>query len=155
MTDSIKKEKVKNGVRYDLNGWTYVSIKGSPKERGYAYGKLIAKDMKEVQRILNFLVYTDYGVKWDFFIGAAKKYFSQKIKDNFPEFYEEMEGFAEGANMDIDEVVAWNNYFTLTESWWSNMPEEEAIAVKGTAVSNTGASKECGAQERCSAFSSW
>ena len=147
-----KVNKVKNGVRYDLNGWTYVSIKGSPKERGYAYGKLIENDMKEVRRILDFIIYTDFGVKWEFFIEAAKKYFSLKIKEQFPEFYEEMIGFAEGANMDIHEVVAWNNYFTLTESWWANMPEEEAIAVKGTAVSNNTASKEGGAQERCSAF---
>ena len=145
-------QKVKNGIRYDLNGWTYVSIKGSPKERGYAYGKLLVKDMKEVRRILDFIIYTDYGVKWEFFIEAAKKYFSPKIKEQFPEFYEEMVGFAEGANMNINEVVAWNNYFTLTESWWANMPEEEMIAVKGTSVSNTGASKEGGAQERCSAF---
>jgi hypothetical protein len=54
--------------------------------------------------------------------------------------------------MGIDEVVAWNNYFTLTESWFANMPEEEAIAVKGDAVSNIAASKEGGAAERCSAF---
>ena len=144
--------KVKNGIRYNMNGWTYVSINGGPKERGTAYGKLVAKDMIEVRRILNFIIYTDYGVKWDFFIEAAKKYFSPKIKELFPEFYEEMIGFAEGANMPIDEVVAWNNYFTLTESWWANMPEEEAIAVKGSLSSNTASSKEGGAQERCSAF---
>ena len=65
-------KKVKNGIRYELNGWVYVSIKGNPKERGYAYGKLIEKDMKEVRRILDFIVYTDYGVKWDFFVEAAK-----------------------------------------------------------------------------------
>lgn len=145
--------KVKNGVRYDLNGWVYVSIRGNPKERGYAYGKLIAKDMKEVRRILDFVVFTDFGVEWDFFIRAAGKYFSPKIQEKFPEFYEEMLGFAEGANMDVNEVVAWNNYFTMTEGWWANMPEEEAIAVKGTAVSNVGSSREGGgAQERCSAF---
>jgi hypothetical protein len=154
MSNIIKDRKlVKNGIRYDLNGWSYVSIKGTPKERGYAYGKLIAKDMKEVRRILDFVIYTDFGVKWEFFIEAAAKYFSPKIHEQFPEFYEEMLGFAEGANMDVNEVVAWNNYFTLTESWWANMPEEEAIAVKGTTVSNVGASREGGgAQERCSAF---
>jgi hypothetical protein len=145
--------KVKNGIRYDLNGWTYISIKGSPKERGYAYGKLIANDMKEVRRVLDFLILTDYGVKWDFFINAAKKYFSEKIQEKFPEFYEEMLGFAEGSNMDINEVIAWNNYFTLTESWWANMPEEESIIVRGSAASNVAASREGGgAQERCSAF---
>lgn len=144
--------KVKNGIRYDLNGWVYVSIRGGARERGYAYGKLVAKDMKQVRSILDFIVYTDYGVKWDFFIEAARKYFSPKIQEHFPEFYEEMAGFAEGASMSVDEVVAWNNYFVLTESWWANMPEEEAIAVKGTAMSNVASSKEGGSAERCSAF---
>jgi hypothetical protein len=144
--------RVKNGMRYEMNGWIYISIKGNPRERGRAYGKLVEKDMKEVKRVLDFIIYTDYGVKWDFFIESAKKYFTPKIRENFPEFYEEMLGFSEGANMSIDEVVAWNNYFTLTESWWSNMPEEESIAIKGTAVMNVGASREGGSQERCSAF---
>ena len=150
--ESKKMERVKNGIRYDMNGWTYISVKGTPKDRGYAYGKLVIEDMKEVRRILDFIIYTDYGVKWDFFVDAAKKYFSPKIEEHFPEFYEEMVGFSEGANMTIDEVVAWNNYFTLTESWWANMPEEESIAVKGTSVLNVAASKEGGSQERCSAF---
>ena len=145
--------RVKNGLRYDLNGWTYVSIKGSPKERGLAYGKLLENDMKEVRRILDFVIYTDYGVKWDFFIRAADKYFCSKIRENFPEFYEEMEGFAEGSKMSIAEVVAWNNYFTLTESWWGNMPEEELIEVKGSANPSTSSSREGGgSSERCSAF---
>jgi hypothetical protein len=145
--------KVKNGFRQDMNGWVYISIKGKPRERGYAYGKLIAKDMIQVNNILDYIVYNDFGVKWEFFIGAAKKYFTPKIEEHFPEFYEEMAGFAKGANMSIDAVVAWNNYFTLTESWWANMPEEESIAVKGASVSNVAASREGGgSQERCSAF---
>ena len=145
--------KVKNGFRQDMNGWIYISIKGKPRERGYAYGKLIAKDMIQVNNILDYIVYNDFGVKWEFFIGAAKKYFTPKIQKHFLEFYEEMAGFAEGANMSIDAVVAWNNYFTLTESWWANMPEEESIAVKGASVSNVAASREGGgSQERCSAF---
>jgi hypothetical protein len=145
--------RVKNGMRYDLNGWTYISIKGNPKERGIAYGKLIEKDMREVKRIIEFVVFNDYGVKWDFFINASRKYFAPKIKEHYPEFYEEMEGFAEGANMTIDEVVAWNNYFTLTESWWANMPEEESILVRGSVSSKASASGEGGGlQERCTAF---
>jgi hypothetical protein len=79
--------KVKNGIRYDLNGWTYVSIKGSPKERGYAYGILVAKDMKEVRRILDFVIYTDFGVKWEFFIEAAKKYLENPSHKTSESFY--------------------------------------------------------------------
>ena len=153
---TIKDKKINDiggGKRYDLNGWIYISINGNPFKRGYDYGKLIKEDMKEVQRIINFVIYNDYGIKWDFFIDAAKKYFSPKIKKYFPEFYEEMEGFAKGANMNINEIVAWNNYFTLTESWWSHMPEEEKIKIYGTNKSINPSSKEGGgSQERCSAF---
>ena len=40
--------KIKNGIRYEKNGWIYISIKGKPKERGYAYGYLCANEFKEI-----------------------------------------------------------------------------------------------------------
>ena len=150
-------KRVKNGISYEMNGWLYVSIKGKPKERGYAYGKLVADEMKKVQKIQEFITYFDYGVKWEFFIEAAAKHFKPKIIEHFPEFYEEMVGFSEGCTaggtkMSIDEVIAWNNSMTITGSWFANMPEEERIAVRGTATSNTSSSKEGGAADKCSAF---
>ncbi len=150
-------KRVKNGISYEMNGWLYVSIKGKPKERGYAYGKLVADEMKKVQKIQEFITYFDYGVKWEFFIEAAAKHFKPKIMEYFPEFYEEMVGFSEGCTaggtkMSIDEVIAWNNSMTITGSWFANMPEEERIAVRGTATSNTSTSKEGGASDKCSAF---
>ena len=48
--------KVKNGIRYDMNGWIYISIQGGPFERGYAYGKLIANDMKKIMKTINFIM---------------------------------------------------------------------------------------------------
>ena len=150
-------KRVKNGISYEMNGWLYVSIKGKPKERGYAYGKLVADEMKKVQKIQEFITYFDYGVKWEFFIEVAAKHFKPKIMEYFPEFYEEMVGFSEGCTaggtkMSIDEVIAWNNSMTITGSWFANMPEEERIAVRGTATSNTSSSKEGGASDKCSAF---
>jgi len=144
--------KVKNGMRYNMNGWTYVSIKGSPRERGYAYGKLIADDLKEVKRILNFMIYEEFGVKWEFFIDGCKKYFADKIKDKFPEFYEEMEGVAAGSGMTVDFIVAWNNYYTLTGNWWANLPQEEMIAVRGATKMAMGSKEGGGQDDRCSAF---
>jgi len=144
--------RVKNGLRYDINGWVYISIRGDPFERGYAYGKLIAKDMKHIMKTIRFVIYNDYGVEWDFFIESCKKYYTPKIKELFSEFYEEMDGFAKGSNMSVDEVIAWNNYFTLTESFWGNLPEEETIAVKGSVKSTMGSKEGGGQQERCSAF---
>lgn len=145
--------KVKNGIRYELSGWTYISIKGNPHDRGVAYGKLISKDLQKVKKTLDFIIFNDFGVKWDFFIAGCKKYYTPTIKEQFPEFYEEMEGVAEGSGMSVDFIVAWNNYFTLTESWWGHLPEEESIAVRGDVKMAQG-SREGGSpqQERCSAF---
>jgi hypothetical protein len=56
--------KLKNGICYDLNGWKYMSIRGSPRERGYAHGYFVAKEFKEIQKMLDFVVYEDYGEKW-------------------------------------------------------------------------------------------
>ena len=152
-TSKKNKEKIKNGIRYDKNGWIYISISGSPYERGYAYGKLVKNDMIKVKEIIEYVIFNDFGVHWNFFVDATKKYYSPKIKKKFKEFYDEMIGFAEGSNMSVDEVVAWNNYFTLTEGWWANMPEKERKMVRGD-VSATSGSREggSGAQERCTAF---
>lgn len=149
-----------------INGWIYVSISGSPFERGYQYGHAIPEDMKQVKRILDFVIYNDYGVQWDFFVAACKKYITPTIQSAYPEFYEEMCGFARGcsdAGCEISEdyVIAWNNYFTLTESWWANMPEAESALIRPASSSGSaGATREGGgagshnngSTERCSAF---
>ena len=86
-TNKRNMKKVKNGISYEMNGWIYVSIKGKPRERGYAYGRLVADEMKRVKKIQEFITYNDYGVKWQFFIDAAGKYFKPKIMEHIPEFY--------------------------------------------------------------------
>ena len=50
-------KKVKNGISYEMNGWIYVSIKGGARERGYAYGKLVADEMKDIIKTINFTTY--------------------------------------------------------------------------------------------------
>jgi hypothetical protein len=122
-------KKIKNGMSYEKNGWLYVSIMGEPRERGYAYGYLIAKEMKKVQEMLAFTIYQDYGQTWEYFIEAGEKLLKEKTKTDFPEFYEEMIGVAEGCvaggtPTTIDEILAWNNYFLLTESWYNNQEED-------------------------------
>lgn len=144
---------IKHGSREDKNGWIYISIRGAPKERGFAYGTLIAKEMIEVRRILDFTIYNDFGVKWEYFIQVAQRDITPVIASQFPEFYEEMLGFAEGANLTIDEVVAWNNYFTLVDSWWNNMSKEEKTNVYGENYANQSVhASEGGNKDRCSAF---
>lgn len=152
-------KRVKNGISYVKNGWTYTSIFGEPYERGFAYGSLIYNDIKQVKEMLEFSIYNDFGVKWEFFVNASNKYFLPKIKKHFPEFYEEMKGVAEGCSSQgvpysIEESVAWNNYLTLTDAWWGNMPKEEQEMLHHTKhFANAHSSREGGgARDRCSAF---
>jgi Phospholipase B len=149
-------KRVKNGICYVKNGWTYTSIFGEPYERGFAYGSLIYEDIKKVKEMLDFSIYDNFGVKWEFFIEASNKYFLPKIQKHFPEFYEEMKGVAEGCSsqgvhFSIEESVAWNNYLTLTDSWFGNMPEEESKKIR-SGNSHHSASREGGSKDRCSAF---
>ena len=145
-------KKLKNGISYDLNGWKYISVRGSPRERGYAHGIFVAEQFKKVQEMLIFVCDFDYGYPWSFFIEAGVKLLKHTMKEHFAEFYEEMEGVAEGINAanagvttDIDEILAWNNYFLLTESWFANREDESGKKIERKGEGG-------GASERCSAF---
>lgn len=135
--------KIKNGLSYKKNGWTYISIKGKPKERGYAYGFLCANDFKEIQKTLAFLMMEAYGMEWDYFIKEIADDFKEMTKREFIELYEEMEGIADGCTANgcktnIDEIIAWNFYCSIPY-WYSTK-------------SQTRVGKEGGAPDRCSAF---
>jgi hypothetical protein len=135
--------KVKNGMSYEKNGWKYISIYGKPRERGYAYGYLCAKDFKEIQNMLQFFMMESYGKEWDFFIKEISGDFKEMTKKDFHEFYEEMEGITDGLNAagtktTIDEIIAWNFYLSI--SYWYSV------------VSDSHTSKEGGAKDHCSAF---
>ncbi len=128
---------------YEKDGWKYISIKGEPKDRGYAYGFLCAKDFKEIQKMLEFFIYESYGKKWEYFIEEINADFKEMTKKEFPEFYEEMKGIAEGCvaggtKTTIDEIIAWNFYMSI--SYWYSTRSQNRIG------------KEGGSRDRCSAF---
>ena len=137
------KTTIKNGVSYKKNGWKYISIKGKPRERGYAYGYLCATDFKEIQKMLKFLMMEAYGMDWDYFIKEISKDFKEMTKKEFKEFYEEMEGIANGCNANgcttsIDEIIAWNFYCSIP--YWYTTKSDNRVG------------KEGGAPDKCSAF---
>jgi hypothetical protein len=135
--------KIKNGISYEKNGWTYISIKGNPKERGYAYGYLCATFFKEIQNTLAFYMMESYGQTWEYFIKKVSDDFTKMTETDFPELYEEMEGIASGCNANnckttIDEIIAWNFYCSIP--YWYSL------------ISDNRGGKEGGAKDKCSAF---
>jgi hypothetical protein len=136
---------INNGLKYETNGWVYISVKGQPKERGYAYGFLCAKEFKQIQTMLKFNMLESYGQDWDFFIREINNDFKEMTQKDFPEFYDEMAGIAEGCNAggtktDIDEILAWNFYCSIPY-WYSTKTEGH--------IGKEGGSR---AKDKCSAF---
>jgi len=152
----MNKSKNINGSSYLKNGWTYISVWGSPYDRGYAYGYYSAPDFKKIQEMLNYYIYESSGRPWTFYIEAARDHFKNKIKSHFPEFYEEMEGItngciANGVDTNIDEIIAWNNYITIFECWYPFWLSGQ----NGSSGSMASMRKEGGgngSKDRCSAF---
>ena len=141
---------IDNGMSYEKNGWKYISIWGEERVRGIAYGRIIRTDFIKIQEMMKFVCMEDMGMEWDYFINVSKNVLqiNKTIQDNFPEFYEEMYGIAEGINMEghitsIDEVIAWNNYFTILDSWYPNYLQSSG---------NKSFAREGGSKDRCSAF---
>lgn len=136
--------KIKNGMSYNINGWTYISVKGNPKERGYALGYLCAGSFKKIQKMLHFLLYESYGKSWNYFIEKINDDFKEMTKTEFAELYEEMIGIAEGCTAGgckttVDEIIAWNFYYSL--SYWYSLISDSKSGKEGG-----------GAKDRCSAF---
>ena len=125
--------KIKNGSSFDMNGWKYISIKGRPRERGYAYGYLCASEFKEIQRMLKFYIPETYGKEWSELIQLIHDDFYDLTKNEYPEFFDEMQGIADGCKANgcktnVDEIIAWNFYLSI--SYWlpSVDPNKKVVA---------------------------
>jgi hypothetical protein len=126
--------KIKNGISYRKNGWLYISVKGSPKERGYAYGYFCANDFKEIQKMLHFYIFESYGFVWSDFIIKISNDFKSLTKRDYFELYEEMEGIAEGCTAGgcqttLDEIIAWNFYCSIP--YWFSFTSDNHIGKEG------------------------
>ena len=66
-------QKIKNGSRYELNGWICVSISGSAYNRGYAHGQLVKNELAEVHTMLKYSLYEDFGRPIDVFIEMSNE----------------------------------------------------------------------------------
>jgi hypothetical protein len=131
-------------------GWKYISIRGDPTTRGKAYGYACAKDFQEIQTMLHFLMMESYGYPWTYFIEKLNEDYHGIVRDDFPEFYEEMKGIAAGCKRggcitSVEEILAWNLYCSIPY-WFSSVSSSGSDS--GSKVGKEGG----GAKDHCSAF---
>jgi len=158
-------QKIKNGSRYTENGWIRVTIKGSPYEMGYANGYLLAVELKEIFKMLDFVLMNDYGLPRSFFTDVFPALFKNQIEQEYPEYYEEMKGITSGANargahLTLNDIIFWNCYYSVGYMM-GYLPKlidaDPALKQKyGEVFPNDGSvvsgASEGGARESCSGF---
>ena len=116
---------IENGKRIDKNGFIYVSVKGTPEERGYAQGFLIAERIVKFIRTYAFFLWTEHGRDITFFSNMVKDLFGKIVQSpEYNEYYLEMKGIARGV---VDKI-----------SKFSTQQEKDAYfsqgAIEGTKI---------------------
>src|SRR2546430_17289484 len=45
-------DRLKGSYKFERNGWIYVHLQGSPEQIGYQHGKLLAKEIEDLLRVV-------------------------------------------------------------------------------------------------------
>ena len=111
-------QRIKNGSRREENGWIRVTTHGKPYDRGYANGYLLAPEIKEVFRMLEFNFMDSYGLSREFFADVIPVLFGDTLRNNYNEFFEEMKGItagakARGVRVTLNDIIVWNCYYSI------------------------------------------
>ena len=136
----LQKSWLEKSNRHEKNGWIFIHIEGSPEERGFQYGYLMAKDTKDAidatAKEWNYQTAMD----WSWLVERTGIIFTPKVNN---EILKELDGIAEGMkaagySTTRNELVALNGIIELEWYWWptvkdsfktnSNFPKKESCS---------------------------
>ena len=111
--------------RHEKNGWIYLHLEGSPRERGFQHGYLLAKEIKEAVRILSEEWKYQSAMDWSWLVGKAGEILTTKVdSENIAEIDAMVEGMkSAGISTTRDELVALNGYMELIWYWWPTVKD--------------------------------
>ncbi len=139
---ATQKEWLTHAERHEKSGWTYLHIEGTPAERGFQHGYLLADDISNGILITRKNWEHMSALSWNWLVEQSSDLFNFKVD---PENMEEISGILEGLtaagkSSSLDELIAYNAWIELYGYWW---PEElKKLDVKNVPLS----------RESCSAF---
>lgn len=115
--------------RHETSGWVYVHIEGTPTERGFQHGYLLAKDIKEALRVLRKKWEYQSAMEWSWYVQKAGEILTAKVdSENLAEIDGIVEGMkAAGVSTTRDEIVALNGYMELMGYWWPMVKDSMKI----------------------------
>ena len=106
--------------RHERAGWIYVHVEGSPRERGFQHGYLLAKEIAECLRVSRADWQHSSSFDWPWLIAHTKGFIERGID---PEDRAELQGLVEGLTaagvpVTYDEIVTYNAEIELEGYWW-------------------------------------
>ena len=110
-------------------GWIYLHIEGSPEERGFQHGYLLAKEIKESLRVLKVKWEYQSAMSWSWYVRKCGEILTPKVD---PENLAEINGIvsgmrAAGDSTTTDEIVALNGYMEMMDYWWPQVKDSLKI----------------------------
>ena len=111
--------------RHEKNGWIYLHIEGSPEERGFQHGYLMANEIKESLRIMRETWHYQTALDWSWLVKNAGKMFTPKVDiENITEIDGIVKGMkAAGVETSKDEMVTYNGSIELIGYWWPTVKD--------------------------------
>ena len=111
--------------RTEREGWIFVHIEGTPSERGYQYGSLVAQEIDDFITVLKVYLEQNTNKDWNFFREAAEEIFLPKLE---AEYLQEIEGIVQGVqaagyNYDALDIIVQNGYFELSDYYLPSIGE--------------------------------
>ena len=129
--------------REEEAGWVFVHLEGSPRTIGFQDGYLLAPEIDDALKALEFYLKVGTKKDWSFYRSAAAKMFWPKVDE---EYRQEIDGIAEGLQArgmkyDSVDITALNGWMELAQYY---LPALRAKRIKGA--------DENKAPGNCSAF---
>jgi hypothetical protein len=125
--------------RVDRAGWIALHVEGTPQERGFQHGYLLAREIGEAIRVRREVWRHQTAMDWPWLVDRVKTVFTPKVD---PENLAEMDGIAAGMKaagvaVTRDDIVAYNAWFDIFY-WWPK--EKDKLEAKAPDAPHEGCS---------------
>ncbi len=120
-----QKEWLAKAFKYEKSGWIYLHIEGTPEERGFQHGYLLANEIKDAIRTLSVEWNYQTSLDWKWLVMKAGEILTPNIdSENTAEIDGIVEGMdAAGDSTSRNEIVALNGYIELDWYWWPSVKD--------------------------------
>jgi len=108
-------DRLKGSHRFERDGWIFVHLEGAPEQIGYQHGKLLAKEIEDLLRVVKPYLLHETKRDWNFYREASEEILWPKIDS---EFQRELDAIVRGLNdsgvkADRWDIVALNALMEL------------------------------------------